>query len=117
MCEHSEENNTPCLNIFPVKVKKFIGNTNDKVPQIGWNTVEKYSSNQENLLFKNIENNSFFYFVHSYYVENSVFTIAKTEYINNFACAIQKDNFFAVQFHPEKSAKIGQTLLENFINF
>lgn len=110
--EHSEENNTKALGIFPTKVKKFPFQAHQKVPHIGWNNVEM----KDTILFKNVENQSFVYYVHSYYMEISDFTIAKTNYIVPFAAAIQKDNFFATQFHPEKSADVGEKILTNFLN-
>lgn len=113
MCAHSEEGNTECLNIFPIEVKKFIAEKPlIKVPQMGWNKIVNLKSN----LFKNINEGSFVYYVHSYYSEMSEFTIATTDYSLPYSGALQKDNFYAVQFHPEKSADIGQHILENFIN-
>ncbi len=110
MCSFSKENNTDCLNIFDAKVKKF---TNDrKVPHIGWNTVSSLKSG----MFKNIKNKSYLYFVHSYYVEMSEYTTATTNYILDFSSALKKDNFYGVQFHPEKSGKTGEQILYNFIN-
>lgn len=112
LCEHSEENNTDCLGIVPVKVKKFKSSDQSiKVPQIGWNTI--YGLKTE--LFKNIEEDSFIYNVHSYYAENSGYTIAKCQYGIEYAAAIKKDNFYGVQFHTEKSAAIGDKILQNFI--
>ncbi len=113
MCTHSEEGDTGCLDIFPVLVKNFkpIG-IKDKVPQIGWNDVY----NLKSPLFRNIEEKIFVYFVHSYYCELSEYTIATCDYILPFSAALQKDNFYATQFHPEKSADIGNKILENFIN-
>ena len=120
MCAYSEEGNVDCLNIFPIKVKKFpqfpspIGEglgMGYKIPQMGWNNLY----NLQSPLFKNIDENSFVYFVHSYYSELSEYTIATCDYILPFSAALQKDNFYATQFHPEKSADIGSKLLENFI--
>ncbi|TAG86358.1 MAG: imidazole glycerol phosphate synthase subunit HisH [Bacteroidetes bacterium] len=109
--EYSEENNTKALGIFPTKVKKFPFKQDYKVPHIGWNHLQV----SDNILLKGVDNQSFVYYVHSYYMENSEFTIAKTDYILPFAAAIQKNNFFATQFHPEKSADIGQKIIENFL--
>lgn len=109
MCSHSEENNTPCLDIFPVEVKKFPPLL--KVPQIGWNTL----SDLKSPLFKGLAEDSFVYFVHSYYAEMNPFTIATAEYILPYAAAMHKDNFYAVQFHPEKSSDVGAQIIENFI--
>ena len=112
LCEHSEENNTDCLGIVPVKVKKFKSSDQSiKVPQVGWNTI--YDLKTE--LFKNIEEDSFIYNVHSYYAENSGYTIAKCQYGIEYAAAIKKDNFYGVQFHTEKSAAIGDRILQNFV--
>lgn len=111
MCTHSEENNTDCLNIFPVQVKKFPALENIKVPQIGWNTIHDLKSP----LFKGISENAFMYFVHSYYAEQNPYAIATTDYIFPYASAIHKDNFYAVQFHAEKSSEVGSQIIENFI--
>jgi glutamine amidotransferase len=110
MCSHSEEADTPCLGIFSNPIRLFKGP--EKVPQIGWNTVEHTSSG----LFERIENPCFMYFVHSYYAEPGPDQVATTEYINPFAAALSRDNFHAVQFHPEKSADAGQQLLQNFLS-
>lgn len=113
MCDHSEENNTNCLCIFEdVKVKKFVLTENNlKIPQIGWNNI----NNLKTALFNSIEPNSFCYYVHSYYAELSKYTIATTEYGKLYSAALNKDNFFGVQFHPEKSATTGETILKNFL--
>lgn len=110
MCSHSEENDTPCLGIFEQKVKKF-PEAGLKVPQIGWNNILDLKSP----LFYGVSENAYMYFVHSYYVENCLDAIAKTDYVIEYSSAIQKNNFSAVQFHPEKSGEIGQKILENFI--
>jgi glutamine amidotransferase len=113
MCANSEEGNVDCLNIFPVQVKKFQTENNVfKIPQIGWNNLVDLKSN----LFKNINEQSFVYFVHSYYCEMSEYTIATCDYILPFSAALHKDNFYAVQFHPEKSADIGQQIIQNFLD-
>ena len=113
MCTHSEEGNVDCLDIFPVRVRKFQSiNQLDKIPQTGWNNL----SNLKSPLFNNINANSFVYFVHSYYCELSEYTIAECNYIYPFSAALQKDNFYATQFHPEKSADIGHQLLQNFLH-
>jgi glutamine amidotransferase len=113
MCDHSEENNTPCLGIFEdVKVKKFDGFEKSlKVPQIGWNNI----AGLKTALFKTIEANSYCYYVHGYYAELSKYTIATSDYGKLYSAALNKDNFFGVQFHPEKSAAIGEILLKNFL--
>jgi len=109
MCEFTEEGNTPCLGIFPTQVKKFP--PRDLVPHMGWNNI----SISENPLFKGVESNSDVYFVHSYYAEIGNNTIAQSNYIVPFSAAMQKDNFYATQFHPEKSAEIGLQILKNFV--
>ena len=111
MCSHSEENNTDCLNIFPVQVKKFPMQKQMKVPQIGWNTIHDLKSP----LFRGIAENAFMYFVHSYYAEQNLYAIATTDYIHPYTSAIHKDNFYAVQFHAEKSGEVGSQIIENFI--
>jgi imidazole glycerol-phosphate synthase subunit HisH len=111
LCEHSEENNTACLGIVPVKVKKFEGNLRLKVPQVGWNNIFELQSP----LFKNIPEQSYVYNVHSYYAEDSPYTIAKCEYVLPYAAAIQKNNFYGVQFHTEKSAEVGDKIIKNFL--
>lgn len=110
MCSHSDENNTKCLGIFEQNVRLFPQQL-EKVPQIGWNNIY----NLKSVLFNEIPEEAYMYFVHSYYVENCENAIAKTNYIFDYSSAIQKDNFYAVQFHPEKSGDIGQQILENFI--
>ncbi len=113
MCDHSEENNTTCLRIFEnVKVKKFDRTANNlKVPQIGWNNI----TGQKTALFNNIDSNSYCYYVHSYYAELSKYTIATTDYGKVYSAALNRDNFYGVQFHPEKSATTGETILKNFL--
>ncbi len=110
MCVHSEENNTACLGIFDTRVKKFVGNL--KIPQIGWNTIE----NVAEPIFKEINNEAYCYFVHSYYAELCKETAAVTDYGIKFSSALQMNNFYGVQFHPEKSANVGEQILKNFIN-
>ncbi len=110
LCEFSSENDTNCLGIFPYKAKKFVSD-NLKVPQIGWNTI----SNLKGELFANVAENSHVYFVHSYYVEFGEKTSAICEYGEKFSAAIEQNNFYATQFHPEKSGKIGEQILENFL--
>ncbi len=153
MCSHSEEADTPCLGIFPNRVRLFrpgprggdlsaaeaseaaAGVASDaevaaagaaaevaaagsprrpspeKVPQIGWNTV----SHEATGLFEGIDSPSYMYYVHSYYAEPGAYQVATTNYITPFAAALVKDNFYAVQFHPEKSADAGERLLKNFL--
>lgn len=109
LCSQSEEGDTTCLNIFPNTVKRFKGNK--KVPHVGWNSI----SNLKGELFKGVPENEYVYFVHSYYVEVSEDTLATCNYMQNFSASIQKNNFYAVQFHPEKSGRIGSRILKNFI--
>jgi len=115
MCNHSEEGNTKCLGIFDSRVKKFDFEKQQenilKVPQIGWNTI--YNLNSK--LFNKIKENEYMYFVHSYYVEKSNDMIATTNYGIEYSSALQKNNFYAVQFHPEKSSDAGQLIMQNFI--
>ena len=111
MCSFSEENNTECLGIFDQHVLKFPEKEGYKVPQIGWNNISRLKSP----LFESIDEDAYMYFVHSFYVERSENAIAVTDYIQPYSSAIQKDNFYAVQFHPEKSGDAGQKILENFI--
>jgi glutamine amidotransferase len=113
LCAHSEENNTDCLNIVPIQVKKF--RTTDatlKIPQVGWNNIYDLKSK----LFQNIPENSYIYNVHSYYAEDSDYTIATCLYGVAYAAAIKKDNFYGVQFHTEKSAGTGDTIIQNFLH-
>ncbi len=109
MCNHSEEGDVPCMDIFPIQVKKFP--PQGKIPHMGWNSLE----NMKGKLFKNISQGSFVYFVHSFYAEWSPYTVASTTYLNQFSAALEKDNFFATQFHPEKSGETGVSILKNFI--
>ena len=110
MCSKLEEGNTNGLGIFDVAVKRF--STSVKVPQMGWNSI----TNLKSKLFKDISDKEYMYLVHSYYVEENENTIATTDYELLYASAIQKDNFYGVQFHPEKSGKSGEKILLNFLN-
>lgn len=110
MCESSEENDSECLGIIPLKVKKFDGQ--HKVPHMGWNTIENLNSP----LFSTLDDKSYLYFVHSYFVPDSEYSIATTEYGVKFSSALQKDNYFAVQAHPEKSSTAGEVILKNFLS-
>src|SRR5215203_3361313 len=112
LCRHSQENNVTCLGIVPVQVKRFkVQNSKFKVPQVGWNNIYDLQSE----LFNGVENNSFIYNVHSYYAEDSEYTIAKCNYEIEYAAAVKKDNFYGVQFHTEKSAETGDKIIKNFI--
>jgi glutamine amidotransferase len=113
MCKFSEENNTDCLGIFDEQVIKFNSNAAPiKIPQIGWNNIY----NLKSPLFNQVNNNSYCYFVHGYYASIGEHTIATTLYGNEYSAALQKNNFYGVQFHPEKSAGVGEQILSNFIN-
>lgn len=112
MCTYSEENDTNCLGIFEEHVKLFKPKeATIKVPQIGWNTIADLKSN----LFKGVNEESYAYFVHGYYAALGKHTIATTNYVQPYSSALQKDNFYGVQFHPEKSAKVGERIIQNFL--
>lgn len=112
LTSYSEEGDSGLTGIIPVKTKHFYTGLKLKVPHTGWNSVGEV---KENELFAGISRNTHFYFVHSYYIEfNSKFTIASAQYGIKFSAAIQKDNFYGVQFHPEKSGGAGEQLLKNF---
>lgn len=109
MCNYSEEGNTKGLQIFDTEVKRFSNAV--KVPQMGWNTI----TNLKSMLFETLKENEYMYLVHSYYAENCMEAIALTEYDIAYASALKKDNFYGVQFHPEKSSLAGEQLLKNFL--
>lgn len=109
MCRHSEENDTSCMGIFDLEVKRF--NHGLKVPHMGWNRLEP----AKHPLFKGLAEESYLYYVHSYFAELGEATIARTEYGNNFSAALHKDNFYALQAHPEKSGRAGEKIIENFL--
>ena len=113
LCAHSEEGDTDCIGIFDVPVKRFQPSADGlKIPHMGWNRVQLTT---ENPLLTEVLDNNFVYYVHSFYVPLNCWTIAKTEYIDEFSAAMRKDNFFATQFHPEKSGDVGERILKNFI--
>ena len=113
MCSHSEEGDVDCLGIFQTDVKRFHPQQHeDKVPHMGWNTLTETRGD----LFKGFDKKEFVYFVHSFYVPVNECTAAQTQYIHPFSAAIQKDNFYATQFHPEKSGKTGERILTNFLS-
>lgn len=113
MCRYSEEGNADCLGIFDVDVKRFIPQRHeDKVPHMGWNTITDLKGG----LFSPALENQFVYFVHSFYVPLNEATVATTEYILPFSASLHKDNFYATQFHPEKSGSVGEQILKNFLN-
>ena len=109
MCNHSEEGDTKGLGIFDVDVVKFSSKV--KVPQMGWNTIYNLKSD----LFKGIAENEYMYLVHSYYAPLCAETIATTNYELEYSSALENDNFYGTQFHPEKSGDIGEKILENFL--
>jgi len=113
LCKHSEENDTNCLGIFDVEVKRFQSPVANllKIPQIGWNNI----ANLHSTIFEHVPENSYMYFVHSYYAALSPDTVAIANYVINYSAALQKGNFYAVQFHPEKSAEGGQNILDSFL--
>lgn len=115
MCAHSEENDTECLGIFDERVRKFSNTTGEesiKVPQIGWNNIYQLQTK----LFEGIPENNYCYFVHGYYAALGEHTIATTDYPAAYSSALNKNNFYGVQFHPEKSAAAGERILTNFLH-
>ena len=110
MCKHSEENDTECIGIFDESVKAFVPENDMKVPHMGWNNL----SLRKSWLDPQLEN-KFAYFVHSYYVPVNEYTSSTTEYIDAFSSAMHKENYYAVQFHPEKSAETGELVLKSFL--
>jgi glutamine amidotransferase len=111
MCRHSDEGDVPCLGIFETDVKRFQPKEGEKVPHMGWNTL----SHLRGPLFQGMTPEEYVYFVHSYYVPVNDGTAAQADYILPFSAALQKDNFFATQFHPEKSGTAGERILRNFL--
>lgn len=112
LCRHSEEGDVDCLGIFDAEVKRFCPERHeDKVPHMGWNQIERPSS----MLFDSFSGGEYVYFVHSYYVPLCRETIATTQYIQPFSASLHKDNFYATQFHPEKSGSVGEQILRNFL--
>ncbi len=111
-CSHSEENDTDCLGVFSTRVRRFSGKDGLKVPQMGWNRLHSLHGP----LFKGVAERSYVYFIHSYYVEQDGYSIALADYGETFSAGIQRDNYFALQFHPEKSGPAGQQILKNFID-
>ena len=113
LTEYSEEGHADLLTIFPLKTKLFDKELSIKIPHMGWNTIDF----KNNSLFEGVAHETQFYFVHSYFIEyNPTFDIASVNYGNKFSAAIQKNNFYGVQFHPEKSGEAGERLLKNFSN-
>ena len=114
MCAYSEENDTPCLGIFDEQVKLFkpAAGTPVKVPQIGWNNIYDLKTG----LFQSLPANSYCYFVHGYYAALGAHTIATADYVQPYSAGLHRDNFYGVQFHPEKSAAAGEQILKNFLS-
>ena len=111
LCKHSDENNTPCLGIFDCQVEKFTPTTESKVPHMGWNNLKELKDWHSSEL-----EHQFVYFVHSYFVPLNRYTTAISNYSIDFSAAMRKNNFYAVQFHPEKSARAGELVLQNFLD-
>ena len=113
MCQHSAENDTNCLGIFEEQVLAFKATEKtNKVPQMGWNNIINLKTD----LFNGVPENSFAYFVHGYYAGLGENTIATTNYIQAYSSGLNKDNFYGVQFHPEKSAEVGEQIIQNFLS-
>lgn len=113
LCRHSEEQDTDCLGVFDVDVKRFRPEDRRlKVPQMGWNEIE---ARQDCPLFHGFDRPEFVYFVHSYYAECCADTVAETDYVQRYSSALWRGNFFATQFHPEKSGAVGERILRNFL--
>ena len=112
LCKHSEEGDVDCIGIFDAEVKRFQPKKHeDKVPCMGWQNL----SNLKSLLMEGLGENPYVYFVHSYYVPVCEETIATADYILPYSASMHKDNFYTCQFHPEKSGKVGERILENFL--
>lgn len=112
LCRASEEGETACLGIFDTEVKRFVARKHeDKIPHMGWNTITEVKDG----LFSPAEEEQFVYFVHSFYVPLNPWTAATTDYIQPFSAALHRDNFYATQFHPEKSGSVGERILKNFL--
>ena len=111
LCESSEEGSTECLGIIPLEVKKFSSKPGLKIPQMGWNRIYGFDSS----LFKGVEENSYVYNVHSYYVPSSQYNIATCNYGLEYAAAVKSHNFYGLQFHTEKSAATGDRIIKNFL--
>lgn len=112
MCRHSEEGNAECMGIFDAKVKRFSEMPGIKVPHMGWSRI----SNLESNLFKGVEKNPYVYFVHSYYAPLCPDTIATSRHPEMFSAALKYENFYGVQFHPEKSGEVGERIIANFLS-
>lgn len=111
LCDYSEENDTECLGIIPQHVRLFQAKQGEKVPHMGWNSLQL----EPNSWLSSRLEGEYTYFVHSYYVEKGPYTAATTDYCGNFTSVLRKDNFYATQFHPEKSGKVGEQILRDFL--
>ena len=111
LCKESEENNTTCMGVFDVSVKRFVS-TDLKIPHVGWNSIQAQG---ENALMKGLKKEEFVYFVHSYYAPLNPYTTAVCDYTQPFSAMLQKDNFYAAQFHAEISGMAGQKIIQNFL--
>jgi glutamine amidotransferase len=111
LCKHSEENDTTCMGVFDVEIKRF-QSTELKIPHVGWNSIEAQG---ENKLMKGLSASEYVYFVHSYYAPVNPYTTAICDYVQPFSAMLQKDNFYAAQFHAEISGLAGQNIIENFL--
>lgn len=113
LCKHSEEGDVDCLGIFDVPVVRFQpSDKNLKVPQVGWNQITNHAGNP---LYEGVKEGDYVYYVHSYHVPVCPWTIAQTEYVNTYSASLHKDNFWATQFHPEKSGSVGEMIIANFL--
>lgn len=113
LCKHSEEGDIDCLGIFDVPVVRFQpSDKNLKVPQVGWNQITDHSGNP---LYEGVKEGDYVYYVHSYHVPVCPWTIAQTDYVNTYSASLHKDNFWATQFHPEKSGSVGEMIIANFL--
>lgn len=116
LCRHSEEGDTPCIGVFDVDVKRFQPTRHEnKVPAMGWNAITPKATTEASTMLKGIDAGDYVYFVHSYYVPECQWTAATADYILPYSACLQKDNFFTCQFHPEKSGKVGEQILRNFL--
>jgi glutamine amidotransferase len=111
LCRDSEENNTNCMGVFDVPVKRFVS-ADMKIPHVGWNSIQAYG---ENILMEGLKKEEFVYFVHSFYAPVNPYTSATCDYAQPFSAMLQKDNFYAAQFHAEISGIVGQKIIQNFL--
>jgi glutamine amidotransferase len=111
LCRDSEENNTSCMGVFDVPVKRFVS-SDLKIPHVGWNSIQ---ANGENVLMEGLKKEEYVYFVHSFYAPINPFTTATCDYAQPFSAMLQKDNFYAAQFHAEISGMVGQKIIQNFL--